>query len=205
LIITPHGESEITVDNIKVAQFIYLLLNNQEIRDVIDTITSKAVLILGRFSEDRKPVLDAIREELRKSEHNYLPIVFEFQPLANQTTIETVKTLANMARFVIADLTDARSVLQELQAIVPDLPSLAVRLIIKRSAHPSPITKKGCRSFETAVCRLDDTWVLDRTSHASVYFVEAVAFAQQMGHRLLPSRDAGFCCRPGTVFFAEPT
>jgi uncharacterized protein YjbI with pentapeptide repeats len=61
LIITPRGEAAITVDNIKVAQFIYLLLNNKEIRDVIDTITSKAVLILGRFSEERKPVLDAIR------------------------------------------------------------------------------------------------------------------------------------------------
>jgi hypothetical protein len=56
----------ITIDNIKVAQFIYLLLNNQAIRKVTDTITSKAVLILGRFSEDRKPVLDAIRDELRK-------------------------------------------------------------------------------------------------------------------------------------------
>jgi len=33
----------ITVDNIKVAQFIYLLLNNKEIRDAIDTITSKMV------------------------------------------------------------------------------------------------------------------------------------------------------------------
>ena len=71
--------------------------------------------------------------------------------------------------------------------------------------HLPRLQKKGCRSFETAVRRLDDTWVLDRTGHASVYLVEAVAFAQQMGHRLLPSRDAGFCCRPGTVFFAEPT
>jgi uncharacterized protein YjbI with pentapeptide repeats len=135
LIITGHGTPVITVDNIKVAQFIYLLLNNQEIRDVIDTITSKAVLILGRFSEERKPVLDAIRDELRKPEHNYLPIVFDFAPSANQTLLETVKTLANMARFVIADLTDARSVLQELQAIVPALPSVAVRLLIKKSAH----------------------------------------------------------------------
>jgi hypothetical protein len=52
------------VDNIKVAQFIYLLLNNEEVRNVIDTITSKAVLILGRFSDDRKPILNALRDAL---------------------------------------------------------------------------------------------------------------------------------------------
>ena len=46
---TSRDEPVITVDNIKVAQFIYLLLNNQEIREVIDTIASKAVLIVGRF------------------------------------------------------------------------------------------------------------------------------------------------------------
>ena len=135
LVITPADEPAITVDNIKVAQFIYLLLNNKEIRDVIDTITSKAVLILGRFSDERKPVLDAIRDELRKPEHNYLPIVFDFPSLTSQTTIETIRTLASMARFIIADITDARSVIQELYAIVPGLPSVAVRLLIKKSAH----------------------------------------------------------------------
>src|SRR5262245_30380350 len=36
-------ESEITLDNIEVAQFIHLMLNNQRVRDVIDTITSKMV------------------------------------------------------------------------------------------------------------------------------------------------------------------
>jgi Pentapeptide repeats (8 copies) len=137
LIITDSERDEpvITVDNIKVAQFIYLLLNNQEIRDVIDTITSKAVLILGRFSEERKPVLDAIRDQLRKPEHNYLPVMFDFTPAVNQPTLGTIKTLASMARFVIADLTDARAVLQELQAVVPAFPSVAVRLMIKKSQH----------------------------------------------------------------------
>src|SRR4051794_37127603 len=67
LIITPHGEPEITVDNIEVAQFVYLLLHNEKIRQVIDTITTKAVLILGRFSlPERKTVIDALRDELRK-------------------------------------------------------------------------------------------------------------------------------------------
>jgi hypothetical protein len=44
LVITRLHEPEITVDNIEVAQFIYLMLRNEKIRDVIDTITSKAVL-----------------------------------------------------------------------------------------------------------------------------------------------------------------
>jgi len=68
LMITPENEPVITVDNIEVAQFVYLLLRNQKIRDVIDTITSKVVLILGRFTDERKAVLDALREELRATE-----------------------------------------------------------------------------------------------------------------------------------------
>lgn len=78
LIITNPSSNEptITVDNLKIAQFIYLLLNNQEIRDVIDTITSKVVLILGRFTPERKAVLDALRDELRK--RNYSPVLFDF-------------------------------------------------------------------------------------------------------------------------------
>jgi Pentapeptide repeats (8 copies) len=105
LIITPAGEPAITVDNLKVAQFIYLLLENPEIRDVIDTITSKAVLILGRFTDERKAVLDALHEELRN--RNLLPILFDFAIPASRDVTETIKTLASLARFVIADVTDA--------------------------------------------------------------------------------------------------
>jgi hypothetical protein len=128
LVITSKNEPEITVDNIEVAQFLYLMLHNQKIRDVIDTITSKAVLILGRFTDERKAVLDALREELRK--RNYLPILFDFEKPMNRDTDETITLLARMARFVIADISDAKSVLQELRAIVPDLPSVPVQPII---------------------------------------------------------------------------
>jgi uncharacterized protein YjbI with pentapeptide repeats len=132
LIITPDGEPDIVVDNIKVAQFIYLLLNNREIRDVIDTITSKAVLILGHFSEERKIVLDQLREELRGTTR-YVPIMFDFEKPKRRDTIETIRTLAGMSKFIIADLTGAKSVLQELQAVVPDFPSVAVRFLIQKS------------------------------------------------------------------------
>ena len=119
LVITHEDEPEITVDNIEVAQFIYLMLNNQKIRDVIDTITSKAVLILGRFTDERKAVLDALREELRK--RNYLPILFDFDVPARRNITETITLLARMARFIIADLTDPSSIPQELQAIIPSV------------------------------------------------------------------------------------
>jgi Pentapeptide repeats (8 copies) len=128
LVITRADEPEITVDNIEVAQFVYLLLHNEKIREVIDTITSKAVLILGRFIQERKPVLEALREELRQ--RKYLPILFDFEKPRSRNTDETITLLARMARFVVADISDAKSVLQELRAIVPDLPSVPVQPII---------------------------------------------------------------------------
>jgi hypothetical protein len=128
LIITRSDEPKITVDNIEVAQFIYLMLNNQKIREVIETITSKVVLILGRFTDERKKVLDALRDELRR--RNHLPVLFDFDKPASLTTVETITLLAHMARFVIADISDAKSVLQELQAIVPALPNVPVQPVI---------------------------------------------------------------------------
>lgn len=131
LIITPSEEPDITVDKLEVAQFIYLLLNNPRIREVIDTITSKVVLILGRFTPERKVVLDAIREQLRTK--NYSPIVFDFEKPITRDLTETVMTLAGMAKFVIADITDAKSIPQELMAIVPNLPSVAVQPLLLAS------------------------------------------------------------------------
>jgi uncharacterized protein YjbI with pentapeptide repeats len=118
LIITPYDEPVIMVDNLKVAQFVYLLLNNEEIRDVIDTITSKAVLILGRFSDDRKTILNALRDALRNK--GFLPIVFDFERPKGRDFTETIMTLAGMSCFVIADITKPKSAPLELQAAVPN-------------------------------------------------------------------------------------
>jgi uncharacterized protein YjbI with pentapeptide repeats len=149
LTITSEIEPVITVDNLEVAQFIYILLHSEKIRDVIDTITSKAVLILGRFTPERKAILDAIREELRKQ--HYLPILFDFPPPESKDVIETISTLAHMAKFIIADITDAKSVPQELESIIPHLPTVPVQPILHVSA-----TEYG--TFEH--CELYD-WVLE--------------------------------------------
>jgi uncharacterized protein YjbI with pentapeptide repeats len=134
LVITPEDESVIQVDNLEVAQFIYLLLNNEKIRDVIDTVGNKAVLILGRFTTDRKAVLDAIREALRQN--GYLPILFDFEKPSTRDTQETIITLAGMVRFIIADITDPKSIPQELASIVPNLPSVPVQPLLQNGFEP---------------------------------------------------------------------
>jgi len=144
LVITPEdATSRITVDDLEVAQFIYLLLNNRQVRKVIDTITSKVVLILGRFTPERKPVLDAVREELRN--RNYLPVLFDFEKPSNRDYTETIRLLAGMSKFVIADLSGARSIQQELQAIIPDF-ELPVVPIIQQGERPWPIFESHQRA-----------------------------------------------------------
>jgi len=148
LTITPEDQPTITVDNLKIAQFIYLLLNNAEIRDVINTLTTKAVLILGRFTPERKAVLDALRQALRT--HGYLPILFDFEKPSSRSFTETVRTLAHLARFIIADLTDPSCIPQELQAIIP---TLAVPV--------QPVLLEGKREYSMFVDFLNTYhWVL---------------------------------------------
>ena len=97
LVITDVNEPEVTVDNIEVAHFVYLLLHNAKIRDVIDTVGRKGVLLLGRFMESRIEVLEGLRKELRKQ--GYLPIVFNFDKPATKDFTETVRLLAGLSKF----------------------------------------------------------------------------------------------------------
>jgi uncharacterized protein YjbI with pentapeptide repeats len=111
-------EGQITVEDLQVAQFIYLLLNNENIRTVIDTIGDKGVLILGRFTEGRKLVLDRIRERLRQ--RGFVPMLFDFTKPTQRDFTETIKTLAGLSRFIVADISNPKSSPLELQAIMPD-------------------------------------------------------------------------------------
>jgi hypothetical protein len=145
LVITQWGEPEVRVDNIEVAQFVHLLLRNEKIRDVIDTLGKKGVLLLGRFTEGRIEVLERLREELRK--RGYVPIVFNFDKPETKDFTETVRLLAGLAKFVIADITNPKSSPLELQATVPEI-----------MVPFQPIIEQGERPF----AMLQDLWIKHR-------------------------------------------
>lgn len=111
-----EDENTILVDDIEVAQFIHLLINHTKLNKAINAVTQKGVLLLGRFKEGGYEDLQKIATKLRVQ--NYLPIIFDFERPTDRNYTETVKTLAGMVRFVIADLSGP-SVPQELYATVP--------------------------------------------------------------------------------------
>src|SRR6202041_4064462 len=126
-------EPDVTVDSIEVAQFVYLLLHNEKIRRVIDTVGKKGVLLLGRFTEGRIVVLERLRDELRK--RGSLPIVFNFDKPETKDFTETVRILAGLSKFVIADITNPKSAPLELQATVPEI-MVPFQPVIERGEKP---------------------------------------------------------------------
>lgn len=156
LIISNDGPM-VMVDDLEVAQFVNLLLNNEKIRNIIDTVGKKGVLILGRFTEDRKALLDAIRNGLR--ELGFIPMMFDFEKPSQRDFTETIRILAGLSRFIIADITNPKSSPLELQAIMPDYMIPFV-----------PIIQEGEEPF-SMFCDLKQKyseWVLDVLEYDSV-------------------------------------
>lgn len=147
----------ISVENLEIAQFVSLIVHNEKIREAIDTIGAKGVLILGRFTEHHKIVLDALRDKLLSLD--FVPIVFEFERPEHRDFTETVVTLASLSRFIIADITEPKSVPAELQALVPQF-----------MIPFAPIMETGSEPFAlfTDMRNKYRSWMLDLLQYKSV-------------------------------------
>jgi hypothetical protein len=177
LVVTHPNQNIVTTDDLEVAQFIFLLLNNRKVRQVLDAVASKVVLILGRFTAERKPVLDALRRELGR--RDYSPVLFDFDKPGSKDVTGTVETLARMAKFVVVDLTDPGSVPHELATVVPFL----------RTTPVLPLRLRGATGYSM----FDDfrayPWVLDTYYYEDsdsliAAIAEVTAPAEEMVKRL---------------------
>jgi hypothetical protein len=68
-----------------------------------------------------------------------LPILFDFKKSGERDLIESILRFAAVSRFVVADLSDPKSIPAELQAIVPQFPSVPVVPIIEASQREYPV------------------------------------------------------------------
>jgi hypothetical protein len=73
---------------------------------------------LGRFTGGRLAILEKLRNELRN--RGFVPMVFKFEKPDTKDFTETVRLLAGLSHFVIADISNSRSAPLELQATVPE-------------------------------------------------------------------------------------
>ena len=176
LIISAPNEPEITVDDLEVAQFVYLLLHNEKIRRVIDTVGKKGVLLLGRFTEGRIEVLNRLRDALRR--RGYVPIVFNFDKPETKDFTETVRLLAGLSKFVIADITNPKSAPLELQATVPEI------MVPFR-----PIIEEGEKPF----AMLQDLWSKHRDwVFEPIYYSSVDALIASLDEKIIKPAEARF-------------
>jgi uncharacterized protein YjbI with pentapeptide repeats len=155
LVISAAHEPTVTVDDIEVAQLNYLMMRSGRIRNVINSLQTRSVLVLGRFSAERKTILEAIKDELRRLD--FMPIVFDFERPAERDFTESVMTLAAMSLFIVADITNPRTSPVELSAI---LPHYRIPLV--------PIIQKGQAPFAMFADLRKYPWVLPVLQYGSV-------------------------------------
>lgn len=167
LVVTRPGQAVVTVDDLEVAQFIYVLLNHRKLREVFNTTTQRGVLILGRFGGGGLDVLHAVADTLRQK--SYLPIIFDFDRPQQRTYTETVITLAGLCSFVVVDLS-GRSVPQELQATVN---ALRIPFI--------PILEKGHDSYSM----VKDFVELDHFFYPPIEFERLEELIEQIPEKII--------------------
>jgi hypothetical protein len=128
LCITPDDTPRVNADNLLSAQFLSVLADRVHISPALDSLTRKLVLILGSFSGERKPALDAVRGRL--GELGWVPVLFDFDPLPRRNVTQTFEILASLAVFVVCDVTGAAEVRFELRHIAKELPAVPIKPLL---------------------------------------------------------------------------
>ena len=110
-----QGKVPMMVDDIELAQFVYYLSSHKKMRDALNILNDRGVLLLGRFKDGGLERLYTMREWFQGK--GYMPMIFDFARPDNLSLTETVVTMAGLSKFVVVDLSGS-SVPAELQAIL---------------------------------------------------------------------------------------
>ncbi|HKB13115.1 MAG TPA: pentapeptide repeat-containing protein [Vicinamibacterales bacterium] len=119
LVITPAGAARVTVDDLELAQFVHLMLDNRNLRRMIDTMTARAALVVGAFGTVRADRLAVLQQAIRA--RGCVPLTIDVTRQVGPDLVSQTTLLARLARFVVADFTAAPQIVQLLEAFVPEV------------------------------------------------------------------------------------
>jgi hypothetical protein len=108
-------------------------LDGMNFGEILSELSKRRVLILGRFIGWRLKVLEAIQQRLAKHPNRYIPELFTFRKPDSRDLVEAIIGFAALSRFIIADLSEPKSVQSELEATVPNFLSVPVVPLINRT------------------------------------------------------------------------
>jgi hypothetical protein len=111
-------------------------LDKHNYAEIMSILIKHRVLILGRFTGRRLAILKAIQSHLAAHPNRYIPELFTYSKPDYRDLIESIRGFASMSRFIIADLSEPKSLPSELEAIVPHFQSIPVMPIINRTGKP---------------------------------------------------------------------
>ncbi|HEX2871142.1 MAG TPA: pentapeptide repeat-containing protein [Polyangiaceae bacterium] len=168
----PSGRAAtaLTVFDLKVASLLHDALTNTNFGSALSSIRQQCVLLLGRFDAEGKERLEQLRAAFQELNRGYVPIIFDFEMDKDQNLIEVIRLLAELSAFIVADVTSAHAVLQELQAIVPQLSTPVVPIICGEDGpdatfaalrtYPWVLPLRRCSSLNTLTSDLGK-WVIE--------------------------------------------
>ena len=178
--IIASGRIPMMVDDIEMAQFVYYLSSHKKMRNMINILNSKGVLLLGQFRDGGLERLYKLMDWLK--ERNYTPMLFDFDRPENLDYTETVITMAGLSKFILADLSGG-SVPQELHATLTNFE----KPVIAYSNQPAysmfkDLKRKNRFSFDFVFTDEQDLYAKMET-----YIKEAEKGHIQIAHDLVDS------------------
>jgi uncharacterized protein YjbI with pentapeptide repeats len=136
--ITPLGESPIAVSDLESAQFAYLLISGERVPQLLESVHSRLVLVLGDFRAEREAVLKSIETVLQHQEFTSITAHFN-PPVHRDLTLKTL-LLAKYVRFIVADVTGSRALLRFLRDSWKDAVPVPVQPLVQSVWSESQIS-----------------------------------------------------------------
>ncbi len=115
------------------ARLLLEALSKRTISSVLEEVQKSLVLLLGNFSDPNIERLSLLQAALER--RGFHPVIFNFAPPAYADLGETIRLLAGLAGFVVAEMSERRSVAMELQLLAHQL-SVPIVPVIAKDQEP---------------------------------------------------------------------